>query len=81
MCSTHCSASCHVIKTDQVSEFILQCRNFTKFLRKPANGLRYLLEVNKIRLPQIVCPTRWSSTFSMINDLKLAKLFITSQEI
>lgn len=74
-CAAHTSqlVAIDVIKSDDVSEFVLQCRHFTKFLRKPANGFRYLFEVNKIRLPQIDCPTRWGSRFRMINDLKSAK--------
>lgn len=69
-----------VIKDTNVKEFILQCRNFAKFLRKPANGFRYLFDINKVRIPQIDCPTRWGSTFKMINDLKNAKPFIEHQE-
>lgn len=30
------------IRDSNIREFIIHCRNFAKFLRKPANGFRYL---------------------------------------
>lgn len=82
-CAAHTAqlVALDVIKHSKIKEFILQCRNFTKFLRKPSNGFRYLFEINKIKIPQIDCPTRWGSTFKMIMDLKAAKPFIEQQDI
>ncbi|XP_046807300.1 zinc finger BED domain-containing protein 4-like [Lucilia cuprina] len=80
-CAAHTAqlVAIDVIKNPNIKEFVLQCRNFTKFLRKQTNGFRCLFELNKVRVPQIDCPTRWGSTYQMIKDLKTAKPFIETQ--
>lgn len=54
-------------------KYVIECRNFTKFVRKTSNGHRDLMELRKLRIPQLDCATRWGSTYKMILDLYKAK--------
>lgn len=45
----------------------------TKYIRKPSHGYREAFDFSKLKLPQLDCPTRWGSTYEMIDRLNKAK--------
>lgn len=50
--------------------------NLTKYNRKTSSGYRDLFQLKKLKLPQLDCPTRWGSTFNMIDQLNKAKYIL-----
>lgn len=74
-CAAHTAQLCalDVSKKAYIKSYLLQCRNMTKYIRKPSNGYREAFEFRKLKLPQLDCPTRWGSTYEMIDRLNKAK--------
>ncbi|XP_018795159.1 PREDICTED: uncharacterized protein LOC108972800 [Bactrocera latifrons] len=66
-----------VTKNTAIREYLFQCRNLTKYIRKPSNGYRDLFELRNFTLPQLDCPTRWGSTYNMIDQLNKAKSILS----
>jgi len=74
-CAAHTAQLCalDVTKENEIKEFLLCCRNFTKYVRKPSNGFKDMFELKNIKLPQLDNTTRWGSTYKMLESLLAAK--------
>ncbi|XP_037937263.1 uncharacterized protein LOC119670896 [Teleopsis dalmanni] len=74
-CAAHTAQVCalDITKNADIRKYLLQCRNMTKYVRKPSNGYREIFEFKKLPLPQLDCPTRWGSTYHMVERLNKAK--------
>lgn len=81
-CAAHTAQLCaiDVTKSPTIINFLLTCRNLTKFIRKTSNGYREIFEIKKFKIPQLDCPTRWGSTYTMLANLKAAKDILTKIE-
>uniref|UniRef100_A0A0A1WM76 Zinc finger BED domain-containing protein 4 n=1 Tax=Zeugodacus cucurbitae TaxID=28588 RepID=A0A0A1WM76_ZEUCU len=66
-----------VTKNTVIREYLFQCRNLTKYILEPSNGYRDLFELRNFTLPQLDCPTRWGSTYNMIDQLNKAKSILS----
>ncbi|KAI8116030.1 hypothetical protein CVS40_11824 [Lucilia cuprina] len=71
-CAAHTAQLCalDVIKDVEIKNFLLSCRNVSKFIKKSSNGYHEIFELKSLTLPQLDCPTRWVSTNNMIKLLK-----------
>ncbi|XP_049302982.1 uncharacterized protein LOC115065771 [Bactrocera dorsalis] len=78
-CAAHTAQLCalDVTKNTTIREYLFQCRNLAKYIRKPSNGYRDLFELRNFTLPQLDCPTRWGSTYNMIDQLNKAKSILS----
>lgn len=74
-CAAHTAqlVALDVTKSSYVLKYLLTCRNLTKYIRKTSNGYREIFELKKLKIPQLDCPTRWGSTYNMLEDLILAR--------
>ncbi|XP_028898464.2 zinc finger BED domain-containing protein 4 [Zeugodacus cucurbitae] len=69
-----------VTKSSDMLKYLFNCRNMTKFIRKTSNGFREIFELKQLKMPQLDCPTRWGSTYTMLKDLLVAKDELTEIE-
>ncbi|XP_037932575.1 zinc finger BED domain-containing protein 4-like [Teleopsis dalmanni] len=74
-CAAHTAQLCalDITKNADIRKYLLQCRNMTKYVRKLSNGYREIFEFKKLPLPQLDYPTRWGSTYHMVERLNKAK--------
>nr|XP_041632974.1 uncharacterized protein LOC121502915 [Drosophila kikkawai] len=74
-CAAHTAqlVAIDVNKSPDILKFILNCRNLTKYIRKASNGYRETFELKKLKMPQLDCPTKWGSTYTMLQNLLEAK--------
>ncbi|XP_018574395.1 uncharacterized protein LOC108913338 [Anoplophora glabripennis] len=63
---------------EEVKNLILEARKIVKILR--TQTYIYMLRKQKFKKPFIDCPTRWGSTFDMLNRLLELKEFCTEME-
>ena len=70
-CAAHTALD--VTKCKEIMKHLMDCRNLTKYLRKISNGYREIFEFRKLKIPQLDCPTRWGSTYTMLQSLLEAK--------
>ncbi|XP_036323039.1 uncharacterized protein LOC118736966 [Rhagoletis pomonella] len=81
-CAAHTAQLCalDVTKSSAITKYLLASRNLTKYVRKTTNGYRDIFELKQLKMPQLDCPTRWGSTFTMVENLKAAKDVLTKIE-
>ncbi|XP_017140741.1 uncharacterized protein LOC108154836 isoform X1 [Drosophila miranda] len=81
-CAAHSAQLCvlDVTKSSEIINYIFTCRNLTKYIRKPSNRYHETFEQKQLKMPQLDCPTRWGSTYAMLEHLKLAKDVIPKNE-
>ncbi|XP_053951090.1 uncharacterized protein LOC128858666 [Anastrepha ludens] len=74
-CAAHTAQLCalDVTKDPEIEELLSSSRNFIKFIRNPANGIKEAFELRNIQLPQLDCYTTYGSTYEMIVTLLAAK--------
>lgn len=59
------------VKSAELNEFVSECRELVKKLRVPS--VTSMLKDNKIKKPELDCPTRWNSTYNMLETLLKCK--------
>ncbi|XP_050338888.1 zinc finger BED domain-containing protein 4-like [Bactrocera neohumeralis] len=81
-CAAHTAqlVAIDVTKSLDILKSLLNCRNLTKYIKKTSNGYREIFELKKLKMPQLDCPTRWGSTFSMLENLIEAKDILSKIE-
>ena len=81
-CAAHTAqlVALDVVKSSDMLKYLFNCRSMTKFIRKTSNGFREIFELKQLKIPQLDCPTRWGSTYTMLNDLLVAKDVLTKIE-
>jgi hypothetical protein len=65
--------ACDLIKDTLVFQKIKMCRKITKHVRKSSSGFRSIIADQKLSLPIIDGPTRWLSTYLMIDSIRHLK--------
>lgn len=81
-CAAHTTqlVALDVAKSLGVLAYLWNCRNLTKYIRKTSNGYREIFQLKGLKIPQLDCPTRWGSTYAMLQDLLAAKYVLTKIE-
>ena len=68
----------NVTKYVEIMKYWMDRRSLTKYLRKISNGYREIFEFKELKIPQLDCPTRWGSTYTMLQSLLEAKAVLSN---
>ncbi|XP_037941172.1 uncharacterized protein LOC119674121 [Teleopsis dalmanni] len=81
-CAAHTAQLCALDATKDLNirTYLMNCRNLVKFIKKNSNGYREIFELKKLTLPQLDCPTRWGSTYNMVEKVYAAKEVLDNVE-
>ncbi|XP_037950632.1 uncharacterized protein LOC119681494 [Teleopsis dalmanni] len=81
-CAAHTAQLCalDVTKNPNIKTYLMNCRNLVKFIKKNSNDYSQIFELRNLALPQLDCPTRWGSTYNMIEKVYAAKEILGNVE-